>query len=158
MKRIEDFRKEIEKALRRAGKYSKSLGPQIMSLSGALRTIELANHELDELDCTTIPVVNRYGSEGFAPHPVFKILKDAQDSVTRQMKALGLTAEDLAGMDENDPLIELTKKVSGVGRKAARIVRRDPSPASGGDGGQIGGGFDEGQAGEFASVKVVRDD
>lgn len=125
MKKIVDFQKEIEKALKRAGKYSKSLGPQIMSLAGALRTVELANHELDELDCTTIPVTNRYGSEGFAPHPVFKILKDAQDSVTRQMKALGLTAEDLTGMDENDPLIELTKKVKNASHKRSQILRRD---------------------------------
>ena len=96
-----------------------------MSLAGALRTVELANYELDELTSTVVPMTNRYGSEGFAPHPVFKILRDAQDSVTRQMKALGLTAADLEGQDENDPLIDLTKKVKNAARKGATIKRED---------------------------------
>ena len=44
------------------------------------------------------------------------------------MKALGLTVEDLAGADENDPLVELTKKVKNSGRKKPTIVKRtDPT-------------------------------
>lgn len=110
-KKVDEYRKEIERALRAAGKYSKSLGAQIMSLAGALRTLDIANDEIDGLECTTVKTVSRYGNESLAPHPVFKVQKDAQDSVTRQMKALGLTAEALAGQDENDPLIDLTKAI-----------------------------------------------
>ncbi len=122
-KKVAEYRKDIEKALRSAGKYNKSLGAQIMSLAGALRSLDLANDEIDGLDSTTITTVSRYGNETLAPHPAFKIQKDAQDSVTRQMKALGLTVDDLAGADDNDPLLELTKKVRNAGRRASGTVR-----------------------------------
>lgn len=124
-KQVVDYKKDIEKALKAVGKYSKSLGPQILSLAGALRTLDLANDEIDKLDTTTVVATSRYGNEAYAPHPVFKIQKDAQDSVTRQMKALGLTAEELTGTDDDDPLIELTKKVKNAGRKKPVIVKPD---------------------------------
>lgn len=124
-KQVNDYKKDIEKALKAAGKYSKSLGAQILSLAGALRTLDLANDEIDRLETTTIPSISRYGNETLVPHPVFKIQKDAQDSVTRQMKALGLTAEELTGTDEDDPLIELTKKVKNAGRKKPSIIKRN---------------------------------
>lgn len=123
-KKVDDYKKDVEKALKAVGRYSKSLGAQIMSLAGALRTLDIANAEIDSLETTTIAVVSRYGNETLAPHPVFKIQRDAQDSVTRQMKALGLTAEDLLGTDDDDPLIDLTKKVKNAGRKKPTIVRR----------------------------------
>lgn len=123
-KKVDEYRKEIERALRAAGKYSKSLGAQIMSLAGALRTLDIANDEIDGLDRTTVKTMSRYGNESLAPHPVFKVQKDAQDSVTRQMKALGLTAEALAGQDENDPLIDLTKAIKRA-QGLNKSVRRD---------------------------------
>lgn len=122
-KKVNEYKKDIEKALKAVGKYSKSLDVQILALAGALRTLDLANDEIDGLIETTIPVVSRYGNETLAPHPVFKIQKDAQDSVTRQMKALGLTAEELTGADESDPIIDLTKKVKNAGRRKPVVVR-----------------------------------
>ncbi|WP_302612359.1 hypothetical protein [uncultured Muribaculum sp.] len=124
-KKVSDYKADIIKALKAAGKYSKSLDIQVISLAGALCTLNKANDEIDGLDSVTISVTSRYGNETLAPHPVFKIQKDAQDSVTRQMKALGLTAEELTGTDEDDPLIDLTKKVKNAGRKKANIVKRD---------------------------------
>ena len=111
-KKVIEYKKDIEKALKAADRYSRSLGAQILSLAGALRTLDLANDEIDNLESTTISAVSRYGNETLVPHPVFKIQKDAQDSVTRQMKALGLTAEELTGTDEDDPLADLTKKLT----------------------------------------------
>lgn len=124
-KKVSDYKKEIIKALKAAGKYSKSLDIQILSLAGALCTLNKANDEIDQLDSVTISVTSRYGNDTLAPHPVFKIQKDAQDSVTRQMKALGLTAEELTGTDEDDPLIDLTKKVKSAGHKKANIIKRN---------------------------------
>lgn len=124
-KKVSEYKTDIIKALKAAGKYSKSLDIQIISLAGALCTLSKANAEIDELETVTIKVVSRYGNETLAPHPVFKIQKDAQDSVTRQMKALGLTAEELTGTDEDDPLIDLTKKVKNAGRKKTNIVKRN---------------------------------
>lgn len=122
-KKVNEYKKDIEKALKAASRYSRSLDAQILSLAGALRTLDLANDEIDELDCTTIISTSRYGNETLIPHPVFKIQKDAQASVTQQMKALGLTAEELTGTDDDDPLIELTKKVKNSGRKKPTIIK-----------------------------------
>lgn len=127
-KKVSDYKADIVKALKVAGKYSKSLDIQIISLAGALCTLNKANDEIDNLDSVTISVTSRYGNETLAPHPVFKIQKDAQDSVTRQMKVLGLTAEELTGTDDDDPLIDLTKKVKNVGRKKTNIVKRNTEP------------------------------
>lgn len=110
-KKVDEYKKDIEKALKAANRYSRSLGAQILSLAGALRTLDLANDEIDDLEGVTIPVVSRYGNETLAPHPAFKVQKDAQDSVTRQMKALGLTAEDLTAEIDEDPMVDLTKKL-----------------------------------------------
>lgn len=84
---------------------------QILSLASAMRNLEMANDQIDGLTETTVWEQTRYGKK-LAPHPVFKIAKEAQELVTRQMKALGLTVEDLAGGTEDDPLADLTKKLA----------------------------------------------
>lgn len=127
-KQVNEYKKDIEKALKSASRYSRSLDAQILSLAGALRTLDLANDDIDRLDTVTMPTVSRYGNKTLIPHPAFKVQKDAQDSVTRQMKALGLTVGELTGTDEDDPLIELTKKVKDSSRKKPTIVKRNTEP------------------------------
>lgn len=122
-KKTSDFKKDIERALRATARYSKGLDFQITALAGAMRTLAIANAEIDELESTTIDVVSRYGNETKAPHPVFKTQKDAQEMITKMMKALSLTAEDLSGAVDDDPLIDLTKKVAKAGNKAAAIIK-----------------------------------
>lgn len=118
-KTIDQYQKTVEKALKDAGTMTGALKMQTRSLASALRTIDLANREIDELDCTTVWEETKYGKK-LASHPVFKILRDAQDSVTKQLKALGLTVEDLAGDTEADPMIELTQKVLKVARQKSK--------------------------------------
>lgn len=121
-KKIEEYKKSIKNALKKANTYTKGLDFQITTLASALRTLDFANEQIDTLDSPTVLEETRYGSK-HAPHPVFKIQKDAQDSITRQLKALGLTAEALAGETDDDPLYDLTKKVKAAGRKKPRIVK-----------------------------------
>lgn len=103
--------------------YSKGLDMQITSLASAMRNLEMANAQIDGLTEVTVWETTRYG-EKLAPHPVFKVAKEAQDMVTRQMKALGLTAEDLAGDIDEDPLVDMTKKLAKK-RKAPVIIKPD---------------------------------
>lgn len=110
----------IEGALRRAGRYSPGVNFQVQSLASVMVTLDKANADIAGLDSTVVWESTRYGQK-MAPHPVFKIQRDAADSITRQMKALGLTVEDLANEDESDPLIELTQRVAEAGREA--VVR-----------------------------------
>ena len=104
------WRTRIKAALKRAGTYNQSLDFQIESLAGAMRTLELATAEIDTLNTTIVWEETRYGRK-MAPHPVFKIQRDAQASVTRQMKQLQLTTDQLTTDQNSDPLIDLTQKL-----------------------------------------------
>jgi len=121
VKTIAEYKQQIEKALKSIKKYNKGLDMQITSLASALKTVDMAQWQIDGLVEVTVLEETRYGSK-LAPHPAFKVLKDAQDSVTRQLKALGLTPENLTNEDEEDPLIGVTKKVIKAGKKP-RIIK-----------------------------------
>lgn len=122
-KSVADYKKEITRQLKENGTYSKGLDAQIISLASAMRNLEMANAEIDTLTETTVWEQTRYGQK-LAPHPVFKIAKEAQELITRQMKALGMTVEELnAGVDE-DPLVDITKKLAKK-RKTPTIIKRE---------------------------------
>ena len=110
-KTVNEYVKEITKTLKANKTYSRGLDMQILSLASAMRNLEMANNQIDGLTETTVWETTRYG-EKLAPHPVFKIAKEAQELVTRQMKALGLTVDELAGNTEDDPLADPTKKLT----------------------------------------------
>lgn len=110
-KTVNEYVKEITKTLKANKTYRRGLDMQILSLASAMRNLEMANNQIDGLTETTVWETTRYG-EKLAPHPVFKIAKEAQELVTRQMKALGLTVDELAGNTEDDPLADLTKKLT----------------------------------------------
>lgn len=110
-KTVDEYVKEITKTLKANKTYSRGLDMQILSLASAMRNLEMANNQIDGMTETTVWETTRYG-EKLAPHPVFKIAKEAQELVTRQMKALGLTVDELAGNTEDDPLADLTKKLT----------------------------------------------
>ena len=110
-KTVNEYVKEITKTLKANKTYSRGLDMQILSLASAMRNLEMANNQIDGLTETTVWETTRYG-EKLAPHPVFKLAKEAQELVTRQMKALGLTVDELAGNTEDDPLADLTKKLT----------------------------------------------
>ena len=120
-KTVNEYKTEIIKVLKAHRLYSKGLDMQVLSLASAMRNLEMANEQIDGLTETTMWEKTRYG-EKLAPHPVFKIAKEAQELVTRQMKALGLTVEDLAGEADDDPLADLTKKLTKK-RKQPTIIK-----------------------------------
>lgn len=130
-KSISDHKKEIIKQLKANGTYSRALDIQIVSLASAMRNLDMANQQIDNLTETTVWETTRYG-EKLAPHPVFKIAKEAQELITRQMKALGLTVEDLAGGVEDDPLVDLTKKLNKK-RKQPTILKVGSADAEDGE-------------------------
>lgn len=119
-KSVLDYVKDIKKVLRDHKTYTAALDPQITSLASAMRNLQMANDQIDTLVDTTVWEETRYGKK-LAPHPVFKIAKDAQRSITEQMKALNLTVDELAGEADDDPLADLTKKLTKC-RKAATII------------------------------------
>ena len=105
MATLKKYESIIRNALEQTKTYYSGLDMQISSLATALKTLELATDEIGKLKSVTVLETTRYG-EKLAPHPAFKIQKDAQDSVTRQMKALGLIAESGADSAEEPTLLE----------------------------------------------------
>lgn len=105
----------IVKALKAANRYTHALDVQIYSLASALRALELANHDLDQIDCCTLET-----ERSIIAHPAFKIRTDAETSVTRQMKQLGLTTEAIGGGAKEDPMLDLVNKVHKKQKEAAR--------------------------------------
>lgn len=120
-KSVEEYRKEIVRKMKVHKTYTQALDMQIYSLASAMRNLDLANEQIDGLTEVTVWETTRYGQK-IAPHPAFKIAKDAQDMVTRQMKALNLTVEDLSGEADEDPLTDLTKKLTKK-RKTPTIIK-----------------------------------
>mgnify|MGYP000277727348 CR=1 FL=1 len=120
-KTIESYKRYIIRILKANNRYSKGLDIQVISLASAMRNLEMANEQIDGLKETTVLEKTRYG-EKLAPHPVFKIAKEAQELITRQMKVLSLTAEDLSGEVEDDPLADLTEKLIDS-RKESKIIK-----------------------------------
>ena len=121
-KTVEEYRKIIVKALKNAGTYSKGVDIQIDNLAITLSMRDKAVEEISQLDGTSYWANTRDGKTN-KTYPVYKYLDGTLEKVTRQMKALGLTTELLAGTDETDPLVELTKKVVKAGRKKAVVVK-----------------------------------
>lgn len=120
-KTVNEYVKEITKMLKANKTYSRGLDMQILSLASAMRNLEKSNEQIDSLTEVTVWETTRYG-EKIAQHPAFKVSKEAQEMVTKQMKALGLTVDELAGSTEDDPLADLTKKLTNK-RKQPTIIK-----------------------------------
>lgn len=125
-KKLAEYEELVKKALQAHGMYDQSLDAQVMSLASALRNLSMANDEISTLTKVTVTEISRYG-EKVVEHPAFKVAKLAQEMVTRQMKTLHLTTEDLSGDVEEDPMVEVGEKLV---RKRASPVILSPVAAS----------------------------
>ena len=108
MKNYKYYERQIREIMQDLGTYSPALDNQIKALATALHTLDTAKREASTLQATTIMEAGRYG-ERIVPHPVFKVMRGAEASVTKQMKALRLTAKDIVGatQQEADPVAEI---------------------------------------------------
>ena len=73
-----------------------------------------ARKEAASLDKVTVIETSRYGQK-VSPHPVFKVMRDAEASITRQLKALGLTTIDVmenGTPQDDDPMVKLMNQLS----------------------------------------------
>lgn len=121
MQNIEDYEIKIQKALESQSRWSESLVIAVHSLAVAMRNLDMANHDIEALDSCTVLEETRYGKK-IAPHPAFKIAKDANEAIGKLLKSLGLTADDISEGIDNDPLAEVTESLIAK-RKAPKIVK-----------------------------------
>lgn len=121
MQNIEDYEIKIQNALESQSRWSESLVIAVHSLAVAMRNLDMANHDIEALDSCTVLEETRYGKK-IAPHPAFKIAKDANEAISKLLKSLGLTADDISEGIDNDPLAEVTESLIAK-RKAPKIVK-----------------------------------
>ena len=101
----------ITKALKNNGKYNEGLKLGIESVADTLVVRDLCRNDIDQLQITTVKETTRYG-EKIAPHPVFKILRDAQATLDKGCKSLGLTYAELMKELDLDPLKEFVDSIN----------------------------------------------
>ena len=121
MQNIEDYEIKIQKALESQSRWSEGLVIAVHSLAVAMRNLDMANHDIEALDSCTVLEETRYGKK-IAPHPAFKIAKDANEAIGKLLKSLGLTADDISEGIDNDPLAEVTESLIAK-RRAPKIVK-----------------------------------
>lgn len=121
MRNIEGYEIKIQKALESQNHWSESLVIAVHSLAVAMRNLDMANNDIEALDSCTVLEETRYGKK-IAPHPAFKIAKDANEAIGKLLKSLGLTADDISEGIDNDPLAEVTESLIAK-RRAPKIVK-----------------------------------
>lgn len=114
MGRLQGYKAQVTKALKKAGLWSPVLEIQINSLAGALLTFGIANKTIEGLDSVLIENETTQGKTTQL-HPVFKVQRDAMDQISRQMKQLGLTTADIVGRpDIPDAGDELLARINSI--------------------------------------------
>ncbi len=101
MAKKEDYVRMITAALKESDKFSDGLALVINSTADTLKTLDLCSQEIDGLESATVVQTTRYGSK-LAPHPVFKIQRDAQEMLLKYCKILGMTYAELSKVVEED--------------------------------------------------------
>ena len=112
-KTIKSYKRYVESALKAAGKYSDGMKLTINATAATLRTLDMCSDDIDGLEATTVWEETRYGKK-LAPHPVFKIQRDAQETLTKNCKALGLTYADLSKAMDGDTFADFMADVGKV--------------------------------------------
>lgn len=123
-KSAEFFEDRLKTLLKGAGRYTQSLDLTIWVLGNALHRYDLANEELDTAGSV---VLSRQTSQGMSvsSHPAAKIANEAESTILKQFKALGLTAEDLRDVTDVDPAQELADKIHDILAKPKKPMRPD---------------------------------
>ncbi len=108
---IRNYKARIIRALKKTGKYNTGLLVTVDALANTMRTLDICSGEIDGLDKATVVEETRYGRK-LAPHPVFKVQRDAQDSLSRLCKTLGLTYADLMKETGDDGLDDFMARIA----------------------------------------------
>lgn len=123
-KSAEYFEERLKTLLKGAGRYTASLDLTIWVLSNALHRYDMANEELDTAGSV---VLSRETSQGtsVSSHPAAKIANEAESTILKQFKALGLTSEDLRDVTDVDPAQELAGNIHNILSKSKKVMRPD---------------------------------
>ena len=112
---LERYVKKIRTAMQSCGTYNSNLDFQILNLARSLRLLAQVDRDMSDPDFElTVMKVTRDGEQPIG-NPLLKTLDRAQTQVSRQMRQLKLTVEDLIGAPElPDGVDELTAELDKI--------------------------------------------
>ncbi len=116
---IEYYKEQIRGWLRAAGHYTSALEGNIFVLAGTMARYAKALNETAEMDFVSFKSPNG----ALQQHPAYKMQRECEESILKQLKELRLTSEGTRSTVERDPAVELIQDV--FGSRRPRIVKPD---------------------------------
>lgn len=110
MKTIQQYEEQIRECQRSAGSYTPALELNIHITAGCLLRYDLALRDVKALDSSVVVEETSRGTYTHT-HPALKACRDAEAELVKQLKILGLTAEDCRSIVEEDKAEVLIKEV-----------------------------------------------
>lgn len=117
---IKYYERKVRQWLTAAGHYSEALDGNVFVLAGTLSRYAKALNETEEMVKVSV------SSKGaLQQHPAYKMQRDCEESILKQLKELRLTAEGTRDKVRADPLVDLMAEVHGKGGAKPKIVKPD---------------------------------
>lgn len=114
------YQSEIRRWLEAAAHYTAALEGNVFVLAGTFSRYAKALNETEALENVSVTGPNG----AMQQHPAFKMQRECEESILKQLKELGLTATGTRGKVERDPAVELIEEVTGRTRRR-KIIKPD---------------------------------
>lgn len=102
MRDIKTIEKTIKKALKKNGTYESGMDPLIYMAASAIRVVDLANDDIDDITSAIVIEQTREGNEKHVLHPTLKGLNNALEMSRRLLRELGLTLDSALSTESDD--------------------------------------------------------
>lgn len=128
MKTIQQYEEQIRECQRSAGSYTPALELNIHITAGCLLRYDLALRDVKALDSSVVVEETSRGTYTHT-HPALKACRDAEAELVKQLKILGLTAEDCRSIVEEDKTEALSRTIHdtlGAGKIVKTAATKKP--------------------------------
>lgn len=115
MATFDHYKRRITEAMKASGIYNRNLSIQIENLALSLWTLSLCREEMQKEDFEVVTMKTTRDGEQPVENPIFKVLARTQSDISRQMKLLKLTVEDIVGKPEvKDGVDEMYEAINNI--------------------------------------------
>lgn len=123
-KTLNFYMRKIKALLKDNGIYKSGLEPHIIALATALRNLDKINAEIDVIEHCVYIEQTAYGKR-VQENPLFGMASKQLAAIARAAKPLGLDCGKLLADDDDDPLVELTQRLTGDAEEPQIIKPRE---------------------------------
>lgn len=102
MATFESYKRRITAAMKDSGIYNKNISIQVENLATSLYLLSVCREKMEEEGFNIVEIKKTRDGEQPVENPVLKTLSRVQADITRQMRQLKLTVEDIVGEPEQE--------------------------------------------------------